>query len=143
MSTSVTNQCLQLLLHSAHYSLVKYYALTEALSSKAWSRKCQELEARFLRQGTASPLSELGGRESAVSSRSEVRENVEFGVFWSFKKSSIFIHRHTSHVILTATFNDFAFMMGMTVSDQVGLKSQQAWLTTDHVGLIFPNHPSL
>jgi len=78
-----------------------------------------------------------------VSSPSKVREKAEFGVFWSFKKSSIFIHKHTSHVILTATFNDFALVMDMTVSDQVGLKSQQAWLTTDHVGLIFPNHPSL
>jgi len=40
-------------------------------------------------------------------------EDVDFAVL--LQKSPLFIHKHTSPVILTANFSDFAFVLGMTV----------------------------
>jgi len=35
---------------------------------------------------------------------------------------------------LTANLNDFAFTLGMTVFDQVGLRSQPGWPKPEEVG---------
>jgi len=68
---------------------------------------------------------------SAASTLSGVRsgapQEVCFGAFWALKITN---------------FNDFAFMLGMTVFDQVGLKSQHGG-KPEQVGLSLPCHRSL
>jgi len=73
--------------------------------------------------GPEEPIAEAWG--SAVSSPSVNRAEVDFDVSWNFKDRRFLSTAHYSPVILTANFNDFAFMLGMAVFNKVGLKSQK------------------
>jgi len=67
--------------------------------------------------------------------RGRAPAEVGFSLLWGFKNQQFGSTTHYSPAILTVNFNDFAFTLGMTVFDEVGLKSQPGWSIPEQVWL--------
>ena len=96
-------------------------------------------QGSVLRRGQRPPSPPVRGLRDccklcASGVRGRARAEVGFSLLWGFKNQQFGSTTHYSPAILTVNFNDFAFTLGMTVFDQVGLKSQRGW-SIEQVGL--------